>query len=121
MTKMVAKRVGPDFHLFTDGMKVPFGKLVDCELCHIFESDDERLDYEVDAKLEGDMSLREMLDVVRKAYEAVQAGYAEEMEADRETDRRMDAFYEGRTDACWAENQADLAAFNEQFPNGYGV
>ena len=44
-----------------------------------------------------------------------------ECEADMATERRAAEYYEGagRFDRCWAENQADLAAHDAEFPDGY--
>lgn len=61
-----AARSGSDFVLKVDGMV--FGKLIDCEVAHIFESPDEDLNDLVCRNLAGDMSLREMLDVIKAAY-----------------------------------------------------
>lgn len=68
MRNFVARREGSDFRLFVDG--VEFGRLADCEVCHIFESDDEELDGYIADRIEGDMSVREMLAEVRAGYEA---------------------------------------------------
>ena len=44
-----------------------------------------------------------------------------ECEADRLTELRTEQYYEGAfaTDACWAENQADLDLHNSLHPDGY--
>lgn len=71
-TYMFAKRVSSDFHLFvrigTTDCKI--GELNDCGIVHVFSSLDDELDDMVNDKLEGDMSIRQMLVVVRATYEA---------------------------------------------------
>lgn len=77
-----AKRVGSDFTLFVrcEGYASKIGRLADCEVTHIFESDDEELvDY---VRLEGDMSIREMLVQVRLGYVALQARHTSEAKAE---------------------------------------
>jgi hypothetical protein len=76
MTKFVARRAGSDFNLFADGVR--FGRLVDCEITHVFVSDDERTADYIAHRLEGDMSIREMLAEVRAGYEAMKADDAAE-------------------------------------------
>ena len=66
MTNFVAKRRTGALDLFADGFH--FGSLVDCEVCHLFESSDEELVEMVNHNLEGDMSVREMLAVAKAAY-----------------------------------------------------
>ena len=74
MTKFVARRAGSDFRLFADGIE--FGRLADCEVTHVFVSDDEQLAGYI--QIEGDMSIREMLAAVRAGYEACHADRAAE-------------------------------------------
>lgn len=66
--EMIARRQGSDFELFADGFKI--GRLADCEVCHVFESDDEEIEDYIANRIEGDMSVREMLAAVRAGYEA---------------------------------------------------
>ena len=81
MTKvlnLIARRDGTDFLLFRDGEK--FGRLADCEICHVFLSDSNILDELVQARISGDMSIREMLAVVRQAVEEIDAHNEDEAE-----------------------------------------
>ena len=121
--KYTAKQVGSDFHLYQPSMDVPFGKLVDCEVCHIFQSPDQQLEYYVNEALEGDMSIREMLAVIRTEKDELDIQQAAEAKADIETERRTEIYYEGgyADDACHAENQADLELHDHLHPFGYGV
>ena len=59
--------------------------------------------------------------LAQDALEQEVADLIAEAEFDMETERRVERWYEGegRYDACWGENQADLALFDMQFPNGY--
>jgi hypothetical protein len=98
MTKFTAKRDGSDFILKADG--VVFGRLADCEVTHIFVSEDEQLEQFVGHRIEGDMSVREMLAEVRKGYEA----YAADLRAEHESE-------------AWAENAWLRAA--EYSPEAY--
>ena len=62
--------------------KVPFGQLLDCETSWVFESDDEELQEWVNHSIEADMNVKEMLAVVRRCYEAMQAQAAAEAAAE---------------------------------------
>lgn len=66
--EMIAKRNGSDFEIFANGSKI--GRLADCEVCHVFQSDDEEIEGYIVHRIEGDMSVREMLAEIRKGYEA---------------------------------------------------
>ena len=66
MVNFIAKRQVGELKLYADGFH--FGSFKDCEVCWIFETDDEILSSAVDAKLEGDMSVMEMLAVAKEAY-----------------------------------------------------
>lgn len=108
MNTFTARKTGSDFALFVNGSNVPFGFLRDCEVCHIFESEDEELVDYIAGNIEGDMSLSEMLATVRTGYEACNADSA--------------AIYESETfsENAWlrhserydAEAQADLELHN---------
>lgn len=76
MTDFTARRAGPDFLLFANG--VEFGRLANCEVTFVFVSDDERTADYIAHRLEGDMSIREMLVEVRAGYEAMLADEAAE-------------------------------------------
>ena len=59
-----------DYLIFDKGMAVPFGRLANCEIAHIFCCEgpypDEALAEAINAEAEGDFSLREWLAVIRK-------------------------------------------------------
>ena len=57
-----------DFNLFDNGFK--FGRLANCECAYVFLSDDEELEGYVVDRIEGGMSVREMLAAVRVGYDA---------------------------------------------------
>ena len=67
MITFIARRSGSDFNLFADG--VQFGRLADCETAHIFICDNERLDQNVQLRIQPDFSIREKLAAVRAGYE----------------------------------------------------
>ena len=124
MTKTPLKAVktsADHFNLYAGEMKVPFGEITNCEVCWIFLTEDEYLKQEIGDKISGDMGPFEMLPIIRAAYDAVEAGHAAEAAADLAVERRTEEFYEGQfaDDACRAELQADLAAHDAMFPNGY--
>jgi hypothetical protein len=108
-----ARRAGSDFELFCAPSRVPFGKLVDCELCYVFQSDDDRLDDAIAHRLEGDMSLRELLAEVRAGYVAYDAYLAAEAEAERQTELRVEQYYENRG--------SDEALFQREMEDRMGV
>ena len=76
MTNFIARRSGSDFLLFADGYQ--FGRLANCEVTYVFVSDDERVADYIAHRLEGDMSVRELLAEVRVGYEALLADEAAE-------------------------------------------
>ena len=84
MTNMIAKRNGSDFRLFADGFEI--GRLADCEVCHIFESDDEEIEGYIAHRIEGDMSLTEMLASVRAGYEAFNRDQASLAKAEQDAE-----------------------------------
>lgn len=87
MLNMTAKKVSEGtFEILVDGVKV--AKLSDCEVCWIFETDDEELSDYIDGFDCGDMSVREHLGAFRKAYEALASNMASEADFDTENDRR---------------------------------
>lgn len=68
----LARREGAsDFGIYSDGVCI--GHLADCEVCHVFISDDEDLAERVCDLIEGDMSLREILACVRRSFESFRA------------------------------------------------
>lgn len=85
--QMTARRIGSDFELFANGSRI--GRLADCEVCHVFTSDDAEMADAINAFIEGDMSPREMLAAVRTGYEQFQADM-----------RAMHAF-ESSTEDAW--------------------
>lgn len=64
--QFTAKKVNSDFILKVDGCE--FGRLVDCESIHIFQSSDDMLTEIVNSKMEGDFSLKEMLATAKAGY-----------------------------------------------------
>jgi hypothetical protein len=98
MVNLTAQRDGSDFIVKADG--VAFGRLADCEGTHVFVSQDEQLAGYIAHRIEGDMSVREMLAEVRKGYEAFAADLRAEHEAE-----------------AWAENAWLRAA--EYSPEAY--
>lgn len=66
MVNFIAKRSTGVLKLYADGFH--FGSLKDCEVTWLFECDDEMLEAAVNDKLEGDMSVSEMLAVAKAAY-----------------------------------------------------
>lgn len=112
--QMVAKRNGPDFELFADGFFI--GKLVDCEVCFVFQSEDEELEDRICHRLQGDMSVRELLAEVRAGYEDLSEFIRLEHEAEMRADEAWVRAYENYWDP---EAQADLEFHNFLHPNGY--
>jgi hypothetical protein len=70
-----------DVHLFCDGAQ--FARLANCEVAHVFVSDDDELADQVELQTEGDMSLRERLAIVRRCYEHLIESRIRENEAER--------------------------------------
>lgn len=60
MSGFTYRKVGSDFVLSLDGWA--FGRLADCEWTHVYEGYKGK---EISAKMEGDMSIRERLAVVK--------------------------------------------------------
>jgi len=95
MIRQVGKLV-----LKADGFE--FGSLVDCEVCWLFQTDDDKLMSMVD--LAGDMSVIEMLAVIKEAYINYEADCAGEA-----------AFEKSCEQSYWnkveynAEHQAEMA------------
>ena len=114
--EMIAKRDGSDFDLFADGFKI--GRLSDCEVCHIFQTEDEDLDGYVSHRIEGDMSLGEMLKEVRLGYEAYREFCRLEAQAEARSENAYVRMCEDRYDP---EAQRDLELHDFLHPNGYGV
>ena len=80
MVARISRDTG-DVHLFCDGAR--FGRLANCEVAHVFVSDDDELDDQVNLQIEGDMSLRERLAIVRRCYEHLAESRRSENEAER--------------------------------------
>lgn len=80
MTNFTARRNGPDFDLYANGFR--FGRLADCEIAFVFQSDDEDLVQAVYDRHEPDFSFSELLAAVRSAYEAQEAYLRAEHEAE---------------------------------------
>jgi hypothetical protein len=99
MTKFIARRAGSDFNLFVDG--VQFGRLADCEVAHIFITDDERLAQYVE--IEADYSIREKLAAIRAGYEA----YVADIRAEMDFERASESAWLRAAEYC-PEAQADL-------------
>lgn len=102
-----------DYLLFCDGFQ--FGRLANCEVAHVFESSDEELTGRVVAALEGNMSLREMLVVIRRAYEA-QCEFDRKLAASEHAAENAWLHHAERYDP---EAQADLALHDALHPYGY--
>lgn len=111
-TARVVRESG-DVLVFKNG--VQFGRLANCEFCHVFESDDEELAERVSDGIEGDMSVREMLAVIRAAYER--------LDLDREAESAAEHYAENawlrHAERYDHEAQADLDLHNELHPYGY--
>lgn len=106
MANFIARRVGTsDFSLFVDGRE--FARLVDCERGYVFLSNDEELKERVDGQIEADMSVREMLAVVRSTYEFMEADARSlyEMESAAERAYELQNHY-------WAQEQTEIDARN---------
>lgn len=111
---MIAKRTEENsFEIFADGYKI--GILSNCEVAHIFLSEDEEIEGYIVHRIEGDMSLREMLREIRAGYESFVA------------DQRSLAEAEMRSENAWLihaerfdpEAQADLELHDSLHPHGY--
>lgn len=93
MVAMVARKVSVGkYEIRVDGCKVAY--LSDCEVCWIFETDDEELDEYIAAFDRGDMSVSEHLVAFRKAYEALSARDASEAVFERKCEQDALARYE---------------------------
>lgn len=65
--KMFARRSGSDFDIYADGSRI--GTLADCEIAHIFISEDDEFAKHVHSRIEADMLISERLVVIREVYE----------------------------------------------------
>jgi hypothetical protein len=74
-------RVTGDYEILVNGRSL--GRLANCEVAHIFCSDDEAFDNAVNEAFEADYSLREQFAAIRRVYEAREADEAGEAEAER--------------------------------------
>lgn len=113
MVDLVARRDGSDLVLFADGFR--FGRLADCEVCHVFESNDEELEGFVAHRIEGDMSVREMLAEVRAGYEA----YSAFVQAEAKAEAYAEGAWLRHAERYDPEAQADLALHDFLHPDGY--
>ena len=83
MPNMVARidRDTGDVRLLCDGAQ--FGRFANCEVAHVFVSNDDELADQVSMEIEGDMSLRERLAIVRRCYDHLAESRRRENEAER--------------------------------------
>ena len=93
-----------DIALFEDRMTVPFGYLKNCEVCHVFQSECDQLREYIAYRIEGDMSLTEMLAQVRAGYEAYYKDLASEYNLENSADMAVERAFEYSPDL---QNEVD--------------